>query len=155
MKKLIIAIAFPIIVLFGFMLYKQSIIKNGQQVDLEITGFDPRDLLSGHYLIYKIDYKAENTCQPHHNAICLTPKREFIKNKKKCDLYISGTCSNKKFKTGLERFYIPEKHAQDLDKLIRVKGTGKLRISVTNTGKAVIKDLLINKKPLKKWIKSQ
>ena len=64
MKKylLIAAVVFPIVVLLGVMLSKQAQLSQGSQVVLPIAGFDPRDLLSGHYLTYRINYGASPDC---------------------------------------------------------------------------------------------
>ena len=147
MNKLILAIVFPIVALLCLMLYKQNIINTGQIVTLSIVGFDPRDLLSGHYLQYKIDYQAKNSCDDNYvNQLCLKPYRRFYNSSEmqaNCQLYLTGSCRRGKFKSGLERFYIPEKYAEQLDKLVR-EARGELVISVNSYGTAVINDLLID-----------
>jgi len=152
MMRLLFAIIFPIIILLCLLLYKQSIINTGQSVTLAIVGFDPRDLLSGHYLRYRIDYKSENTCQNvsgHTTQLCLKPQRYFLNNndidsaQSRCDIYLKGVCQHGKFSAGIERFYIPEQYAAQLDTLVR-DARGELKISVNSAGTAVIEDLLID-----------
>ncbi len=74
------------------------------EVTLRIAGYDPRDLLSGHYIAYTIDW--ENTdCSQFTNNRC--PQDEFFQSS------IDGLWDN------YHRFYIPEKDAKLLDSLFR------------------------------------
>lgn len=151
MNKLVFAIAFPIIALLCLMLYKQNIINTGQVISLPIVGFDPRDLLSGHYLQYNVDYQAENSCDDDNDTaqLCLEPYRRFFNSSEVqngCQLYLTGSCRGGRFKSGLERFYIPEEYADQLDKLVQ-EARGELVISVNSRGTAVIKYLLIDGVP--------
>lgn len=157
--RLLSAIGLPIIALLCLLLYKQSIINTGQNINLDIVGFDPRDLLSGHYLRYTIDYRSRNQCTPSSKIstqtvrLCLEPERYFIDNsvgnanwQQSCDIYLQGTCSNAGFIAGIERFYIPEEYAPQLDTLVR-DARGALQIRVNSRGKAVIENLLIDGEP--------
>lgn len=151
--RLLSAIALPIIVLLGLMLYKQSIINTGQSVTVDIVGFDPRDLLSGHYLRYNIDYNSRNQCTPPPPSsqqtvrLCLEPERYFFNHPAaQCHLYVEGVCSKTGFKAGIERFYIPEHAASQLDRLVR-DARGTLQLRVNAQGKAVIETLFIDGEP--------
>jgi len=155
--RLLSAIGLPIIALLCLLLYKQSIINTGQNINLDIVGFDPRDLLSGHYLRYNIDYNSRNQCPTSSRAaiqtarLCLKPERYFIDNtvgnrQQHCDLYLEGICTKTGFKAGIERFYIPEEYASQLDLLVR-DARGALQIRVNSQGKAVIDNLLIDGDP--------
>jgi len=155
------AITFPIIALLCLLLYKQHIINTGQNIRLDIVGFDPRDLLSGHYLRYRIDYHSRNQCQmspePSRQTVrlCLQPERYFIdrdNTQQHCDVYLQGVCTKTEFIAGIERFYIPEKYASQLDLLVR-DARGALQISVNASGKAVIETLLIDGEPWKNKVK--
>ncbi len=148
MNRLLLSIALPIIALLCLMVYKQSIVNTGETVIFPIKGFDPRDLLSGHYLRYNIDYQAENNCKTESSSVqlCLKPYHRFSETtiNSDCQLYLSGICQNGKFRVkNIERFYIPEEYAKKLDTLVR-QSKGKLVVSVTNNGNAAIQDLLID-----------
>lgn len=74
------------------------------EVTVRIAGYDPRDLLSGHYIAYTIDW--ENTdCRQFENEIC--PKEAFYESG------IGGLRGNS------HRFYIPERKAAELDRIFR------------------------------------
>ena len=53
--RLAFALAFPIALLAGHTAYKQARVMIGTTVVVPIAGFDPRDLLSGHFLTYRLD----------------------------------------------------------------------------------------------------
>jgi len=156
---LALALLLPIILLAGntWMHYQQRI--TGATVILPIEGFDPRDLLSGHYLIYQIDYgiKENNNCPTSDMTakLCLTPERRIYpvdELPENCTQFIRGNCdSNAQFISGLERFYIPEQYAEVLDEKVRNK-QGKLVIAVDQDGNGGVKDLLINDLPWKELI---
>lgn len=159
MKKkigLALALLLPITVLAAntWLHYQQR--AAGETVVLPIDGFDPRDLLSGHYLVYQIDYGIEenNGCPTSDIAasLCLIPERRIYPADElpaSCTQFIRGNCdSNTHFVSGLERFYIPDQYADLLDEKVR-DNQGKLVISVDPAGNAGVVDLLINDQPWK------
>lgn len=157
--SLALALLLPIVVLAGnaWMHYHQRI--SGETVTLPIEGFDPRDLLSGHYLVYRIDYGIEDdtNCPTSDIAasICLAPERRVYpadELPENCTQFIRGNCdSNAQFISGLERFYIPEEYAGVLDEKVRNQ-QGKLVISVGESGNAGVLDLLIDDRPWKELV---
>ncbi len=164
-KWLIIALIIPLLSLIILTIYKQTKISFGKTIIIPITGYDPRDLLSGHYLIYRLNYNIENHEYNEYEDketiyLCVKQlEKNSVKSKvvhsladnQDCDTIIKGYFKRKKFIAGIERFYIPEEHSKILDTIIR-KGQGKLVIKVDNKGNAAIKDLLINDRPWKDYI---
>lgn len=106
MKKNIrlLLIAAPALLLTLFtitLLWQRSLLP---EVTLRIAGYDPRDLLSGHYIAYTIDW--ENTdCTQFAGNHC--PRDEFARSS------IDGRWGK------YHRFYIPEENAELLDSLFR------------------------------------
>jgi len=173
-RALITALILPLVIFMALIFYKQAKVSMGEEVILPITGFDPRNILSGHYLVYEIDYGLENesycSMKGNKNAevyLCL------IKNKEKkggylssldsyyedsdlydsgCDAVIKGRCNYGRFIPDSEigKFYIPEEYAHSLDRAVR-RGKGKIVLSVTRGGSAAIKDLLIDDKSWKEY----
>lgn len=133
-------------------------LQKGESIVLPIKGFDPRDLLSGHYLIYTVDYGVENLCQEVEEnqtlEVCLKPTSALRAAAMQCDLYIQGTCQRNRFKTGIERFYIPEAQAKPLDQALRNE-KGALQVNVDTQGKAQIETLLIEGQLWQEWLKEQ
>lgn len=154
---LLIALALPILALMASAYLRSVQRDSGEQITLPIEGFDPRDLLSGHYLIYQVDYGLETGCTEHdvETAVCLRPEREMYPADAvpgSCKLFIRGYCdSSANFRAGIERFYIPEEYAEALETQVRDK-RGSLVLSVDKQGNAAIRDLLIDGKPWKEAV---
>ena len=91
---------------------------HAQMVEVPITGYDPRDILRGHYLRYQID------------------NRSFYRSDyPECQLP----------KGSNNRYFIPEKEAPVLDKLFRQNRNQFSIVFLCRKGhKAIAKELLIN-----------
>lgn len=109
---------------------------SGLEVRLPIRGYDPRDLLSGHYIQYQIDWENAD-CRQFENGIC--PKDEFCVK----SLWGGKQC----------RFYIPEEHARALDNLFRVRNTDGVVVDVRNTDDMVFEVMYSYKKGFKPMAK--
>ncbi|MEI6414202.1 MAG: GDYXXLXY domain-containing protein [Pseudomonadota bacterium] len=158
--RVLFSLLLPLAILAGLVASKQLTREWGTAVRLSISGYDPRDLLSGHYLIYRIDYgvpvcgsgpaatQSDVSRQvPAH--ICLVPRHfEYgTPVASRCSLAIPGHCQAGRFQAGLERFYIPQEYASPLEQAVRDK-KAEILVSVTPTpGAAVVKDLLIGGRP--------
>jgi uncharacterized membrane-anchored protein len=165
-KKIILAIFLPVFAL-GLLTIKKVIHYNtGSEIVLDIEGYDPRDLLSGHYLIYRIKYNAENICKGKYSDssssssnqdayMCLVEDKHYFTfgyTPTRCELkYIKGKCKGTRFVAGVEKFYIPQEHASRLEKLV-IEKKASVRLSINRSGKALVKDLLIDGKPWKEFL---
>lgn len=148
-KMLLIALLLPILVLIALTFYKRHLLTSGVEITLPISGYDPRDLLSGHYVIYTVDYGVPNLCNQAKDIrqayICLENKTVSYTSPKYCKIFIKGICNNGRFIAGIEKYYIPESAASHLDTEVRAK-KAKIVISVKPNGQAQVKDLLIDGK---------
>jgi uncharacterized membrane-anchored protein len=170
-KILIFALAFPLAVFIGIAVYKHAKVTMGREIILPVTGFDPRNILSGHYLIYRIEYGEtdDRVCDDYTSNrrayVCLNKdgdKPDAYRSSlyaydydedidaEACTAFIKGRCERGRFMAGIEKFYIPEEYAQALDRAVR-SGQGKIVLSVTRSGSAAVKDLLIDGKSWKKY----
>lgn len=108
----------------------------GTEVRVSVQGYDPRDLLSGHYIAFTIDWNTTD-CAQFSNNVC--PKDEFCSWGQQC------------------RFYIPEKNAKELDLLFARRGVSNDVFEVIYSYKKgavpVAKKLLINGKDWRESIK--
>ncbi len=164
-KKLAACLAFPVICLIGLTVYKSVKVAAGKEIIIPIAGYDPRDLISGHYLNFRLDLNNDTICEDeNYNQprvyVCLrqTENNGISSNitgdaspEPGCDAVLKGGCEYGIFSAGIERFYIPEEYAAELDRIIR-KGSGKVVLSIDRKGKAVIKDLLIDGRPWQDYI---
>ena len=107
-------------------------LKNSQpEVTLRIQGFDPRDLLSGHYISYDIDWE-NSDCSQFENNVCPVDRfRLFSRH------------------YGY-RFYIPEQHAAELDRRFRAAFSNndvfEIVYAYSSRFRPMAKKLLINGK---------
>ena len=141
MKNKILAIALitPLICLAGWLIYLTFQRATGKEVIVSIQGYDPRDLLSGHYIRYTIDWEKTN-CAQFENGLC--PEEEFCKNAR-----WGGLC----------RFYVPERNAQELDGLFWLRNDSDLIFEVIYSYKKgsepIAKQMLINGEDWRKSLK--
>ncbi len=87
-KKIAILLALPIVALASMMSYRHMQFKTGVEVVLPIRGYDPRDLLSGYYIVYQIDYGIPGICKNNRDNV----KAAFLCLEKKGDTE-SDECS--------------------------------------------------------------
>lgn len=159
--RLVAALLFPIVVLAANTWMYQQQRTSGETFKFPIEGFDPRDLLSGHYLFYKVDYNIPNGngCPTSDISaiLCIRPERRVYpidELSNHCEVFLHGTCdASSTFNAGLERFYIPQEYALQLEEQIRNK-QGEIEVSIDKRGNAAILDLLISGQPWKKAIQN-
>lgn len=151
-RGLLIALLIPILALLALTAYKKSVLSFGEEIILPISGYDPRDLLSGHYLIYTIDYGVPDLCRPYSSQqdgyVCLNPKTFSSFPPENCTQLIRGTCRNGRFEAGIEKYFVPQDKALYLEKQIQSKAAS-IVLSLTASGHTQVKDLLIEGKSWK------
>ncbi len=132
MKKRTLALVFfvPWVLLAGWVVGLACLRAGGSEVTVSITGYDPRDLLSGRYIAYQIDWE-QTDCTQFPGKKC-PPGKEFC-----TDDTWGRSC----------RFYISETSADGLDRLFRQRNES-LRFEVVYSyaphKKPIAKKLLIN-----------
>jgi hypothetical protein len=71
----IAALAIPLVGLGGMWLSADRLSRQGTEWDVPIQGYDPRDLLQGHYVQFQYDWPASDLSDPEraygYNALCL------------------------------------------------------------------------------------
>lgn len=86
----------PFFVLLGQVVYLKVETAIAPQVVVAIRGYDPRSLLSGHYIQYEIDWAKTN-----------------------CSQFEKGMCPRYVFNQIPHRYYVPQRDARRLDSLLR------------------------------------
>lgn len=159
-----LALACPILALGGLALHSQLRLNHGMEVRLPVSGFDPRDLLSGHYLTWRVEYGLADLCQnvPPRRAgadhppmfVCVKPRRFAVDqrpDRADCTLYLAGVCEWNRFAAGVERFYIPEQEARALEQAVMQK-KGEVLLVVGADGQAVVKELFLEGKTWRQYL---
>lgn len=158
---LIAAVLLPIIVLGSVAFQKARISAEGIELRFPIDGYDPRDIIAGHYLVYSVDY-GTNACQGPNRikpvnrsqgdavCLCLTdtlavpPVSHPIDcediDTADCRAVLKGRCERGRFTAGLERYYINEEKAAELDRIVR-QGKSRIVVKVDRKGEAIVQSL--------------
>ena len=145
MDKKIWAVLFtlPLIVLVLWTAHLAYRRDTGREVKVAVQGYDPRDLLSGHYIQYQIDWQ-KTDCTQFIGNVC--PENDFCK-----DATWGRQC----------RFYVPEQAAPELDVLFRRFRWGEDNLafevvySYQEGKQAIAKQLLINGKDWREYKKPE
>ena len=176
----ILVLAFPVIVMVLIIGIHVKNKESGTLWRVPVTGYDPRDLLRGHYLTFRYDWnwnEQKNTaCSGSECAVCFpedrlsssyNPKVYMTRlsiAEKQCKSFIHGYSDRgHQFKIGtkhgygLRRYYIPEREARKLDRLLRQQAQNShkfdMGLRVNNIGQAFIEKMYIDGVPLEDWIK--
>jgi len=165
-KNSLIIVLIPFFLLCLLIARAEYHLSMGTQWDFAITGYDPRDLLRGHYLRFRLDYDwqtSQKQCVDNSNcAYCLSdignkaPKVHIVDTAiaKQCDGYMHYG----ERQAPLNRFYIPETQAalaEDLLRQAQSDNSAYLRLSINKEGIAQIVDLIIEGKPLEDLLKKE
>jgi uncharacterized membrane-anchored protein len=168
----------PILALSGLSLLHEYNRSTGVTWTVPITGYDPRDLLSGHYLLFRYEWNLAadslaGTCIGSDCALCAQDPSVFnpvltrIKREDApaaCASYISGSSTSDGVfaiggtSDGLTRYYVPESEADRLQRLLTINdGTApefSVGLRVTKGGSAYIETLYIDDVPLEQWLRT-
>jgi uncharacterized membrane-anchored protein len=134
---------------------------HGTEVKFRVQGYDPRDLLAGHYLTYRVDYGSRITCGQFSNdldyintqhCLCLTVDNAGVATaatgatescaaiKESCSLWLKGQCQyNDNFQAQIERFYIPEGNRADN---ITTSENAQITVRISKSGRGMVTGLL-------------
>jgi uncharacterized membrane-anchored protein len=156
--RVTISLALPLIILLSTIAKSEYQIRSGETWAFKIGAYDPRDILKGQYLRFKVlwDWEKKGNAQALKSnfCTCLKRKQETIKiSKARCDS-TPKTCDGfirNKYLSRIERYYIPEKKGKELEKQLRDK-QAEIVLSINSNGYPVIKDLLIEGQSLKKTL---
>jgi hypothetical protein len=147
-----------------------------------IAGYDPRDLLSGHYLRFQYVWNlapgsAARGCRGEDCALCTDDPAPFNPQVSlvpladapaQCTSFIAGSTVDR-FDPGdsffirgtsdnLTRYYIPENEAMRLQRLLLTNETNapqfSLGLRVTAAGTAYIEAMYVDGVPLEQWLRT-
>lgn len=158
--RLIGALLLPILVLAGLTVRAELLARSGRKWQVRITGYDPRDLVSGQYLRYRIAWDfaedpARSDCEDQESCIlCLVrrpddtapipeplvrrkPRREAVT----CDSFFPVAAEEK-----LHRYFIPEGLGGRFESAVRDRKV-QLQLSISAAGQVAVTELLVDGAP--------
>lgn len=126
---LILALLFPLVVLLIWNGWLEGKVLFSPEMTVAAEGYDPRSLISGHYLQ-------------------LRPVWE----KTDCSDFEENKCPLENFER-VYSFYLPEQTAEELDRIIRTENPElKLIFALPDNSRPLLKNLLINGVSWKEWL---
>lgn len=129
------AIILPLICLISWVVFLQYQIMQKESIRLYVSGYDPRDILSGHYLSLQIDSE-KNGCRYERES----------------DKII---CQGHPFKR-VYKYYVEEEKGTILEGMIAKKNpTMELEFTLSTFGLPQIKSFYIDGQDWKEWYKEE
>lgn len=171
----IILMAFPLAVFLILVFMNTMAQNNGSSWHIKITGYDPRDILQGHYITYRYEWnydeKAGAACTERgKNSTCclcvnesgtghVNPKisrfdcaRDW--RQQSCSAVIKSKNRYGRTIYPSTKYYIDQNYALKVEQLIReAKNDFYIDLSVTENGAAVIRDMYVGDMPLKEYLR--
>jgi uncharacterized membrane-anchored protein len=157
---MLIALTLPFLVLGYLSLLNHKAQNSGKEWRVEISGYDPRDLLHGRYLRYQIEwtkhgassngYKntTESLCLMPLSKDSLIPKARMIdsaSDQADCTSLIDAGQNANNWNLRLRQYYIPESYADRLDRAFRSNAHKfEINIRVSDDHKLSVGDLYID-----------
>lgn len=150
----IVALTLPVLGIAG-LIVRGELAWRGSEWRFPIEGNDPRDLLRGHYLTYRILWGAiDEGSLDGKNCLCLE-HADGEQRVRRLACHEALACAAR-LTSGdveqLQRYYIPEAWAGALDRAVR-EGRGEIVVSVVR-GEASLRDLLVDGRPWREAIES-
>lgn len=162
-RSLQVAVALPLLGLVVMIARAEILLRSGPSFHIDIAGYDPRDLLSGHYLQYRFefDWQGESSCGPLDAGkpvgldpsccICLstdvdgshtTPARQVhCSEAAVCDGWLHSAAV-----TPPLRYFVPERHASGIEDALRGR-RATLGVTCGPNGQPAIGDLFLDGRP--------
>jgi hypothetical protein len=167
LAAVVASLALPVLALAALVGQQERLLADARILSVPITGFDPRDLLRGHYLRGQLDWSWDRAptvgdYETVDGALCVLaetprPRVRFVAGWKPgdridgdCRLIIAGLARtpSRFAPSGLDsgdgaiQFYVPEARAGDLEKMMRDRpGALTVDLAVRADGVAAIKAL--------------
>lgn len=161
----LVAVAIPVLGMLAVVGRAELASRSGDMWTIPIQGFDPRDPLHGQYLEYRYRFRftGENTCGPELpgedlgpavvSGCCLCLGNEGGRidppvRQVHCDGDRSscGAMLQADAVRGVQRFFIPEERASELEQALRERPAA-LELRVADDGTPVVGELLLDGRP--------
>jgi uncharacterized membrane-anchored protein len=146
------ALLLPIVAFAGLTVRAELSRASGPVFRVAITGYDPRDLLQGHYLRYRIQWPADGTCDAVTCCLCL--RTSGVHTKVECSV-AARTCDAQLSRQMVEQgreFFIQEDAGPALEQAIRREG-GTMDLNVTPNGQIRVHELFIDDVRHRRWLR--
>lgn len=148
----VLSVALPAVVLAVMVVRAEVIRGTGRVYELPIRGYDPRDLLSGHYLRFTVVWNGPpGGCRSGPQCcVCFVKGTPAVDpavdwracgTADACDAVVPAPAAR-----SLRKYYVPEDEATALETALRNR-SASLRVSISGSGEVIIQDLLLEGQP--------
>lgn len=156
-----IALVLPLLLLAVMVVRAEWQLAHSDTWHFAIRGYDPRDLLRGHYMQFRLDVSPSETIDScsvgaADCCYCLSPgsglEAEVALATCETAADVCGAFVRTEPLHDLRRFYIPEEGRGDMERVLReAAGADRahLAVAVSSTGEPMIEALLIDGQPIR------
>lgn len=158
-----VAVILPMLGLLVLVARAEVLLRSGESFRIAIRGYDPRDLLRGHYLQYSFDFewRGESTCGPLSGGlptgldpsccVCLTSdvdsntlaeaRQVACEQVDSCDGWLNSASLAPPL-----RYFVPERQASELEEALRGR-SASLSVTCGPGGEPAIGELYLDAHP--------
>ncbi|APR87808.1 hypothetical protein A7982_13157 [Minicystis rosea] len=151
-RVLLLSLLLPVVALGAMVARAEVTSRGGRPWVIAIKGYDPRDLVRGHYLRYQLDFRWDEPGERCTEATCCYCLRGPAGSEPRVTKIACGetaSCDSsfaEEEMEHLQQFFIPEDRGLVLEQALRTKDA-KLSVRVSSGGHVVIQDLLLDGRP--------
>lgn len=154
--RIISVVVAPLVVIAAWLAYLAAAVAGGSDLVFKVEGYDPRDLLRGHFIAYRVVYDLEAADRlertPAREAcVCVESGQDGLgrgtwfgacsaRDPATCPRYIRGRVDYRGFLAGIERFYFPEEYRAYLETL---PSGATAHVRIARNGSAFVRDLRV------------
>jgi uncharacterized membrane-anchored protein len=156
-KRVLLALGLVDLLFFGAWVAREESLRHGNRINLPIEGYDPRDLLSGHYVRFQLVAvrEAETFLEPRGanvpQTFCIEQKEGLYHVKglrtgsaSSCSPFLLATLDERAhWDFGVDRFYVDERLANEARR-IQANPDTYLVATVDDTGAIHPVDLIVS-----------
>ncbi len=161
-----LAVFGPILVVALWVARIEQVVQEGALMHLPVTGYDPRDLLAGHYLQYRLllgDIEPCGEIRDSERCVCATESNSSLslsevswggacaQAPRRCGVLLRGRCESGRFTAGVERFYFAESMSAHL---LTIPDQASVMIKADAEGHGVVVDFLVAGEPLAEYVRN-
>jgi uncharacterized membrane-anchored protein len=168
--RVLLAAALPLVALGLWTARHAWFTSSGTLVEFPVVGYDPRDLLTGHYVTYRVDYGVDKLCDnggagsDRESCLCLVYEGDGPRVRvdgasacgempsQLCTAVLKGYCDGSRFVAGIERYHFPEEHAAEL---AVVPPHATIQVRVGSNRKGIVTAMHVDGMPVLDWARQK
>lgn len=125
-KRLLLLMAVVDLLVFGGWIAHEHRARTGDRIELPIYGYDPRDLLSGHYVQFHLVAEREAQAlglEPGPVSVCVERGADgqhhvtHVRAPGELCTFLAGTSEPYRVDFGVDRFYVDERRANEVGRV--------------------------------------